>query len=341
MRSVRFPCARSGVANRPFVGLRPRLAALLFAACALLGGAAGAQTWPAKTLTIVSPFPAGGITDLLSRIVGAELSRALGQQVVIENRTGAGGAIALASVAKAPPDGYTLVMGGSAPSALVPAINRNVTYTPKDFEPIGYVAGLPIVLVAHPSLPAANLRELVAHARANDGKLNCGHHGIGTGTHLACVQFARYTGTKIPDIGYKGAPQVNIDLLANRIQLYFATLPTQLQYIRTGQLKAYGIASPERVPSAADIPTLQEQGVKGLDMDSWNALYAPAGTPRAIVQRLAGELVRILNQPETRAKIESTGSLVRPGTPEALGKLTEDEYATFRRIATEANIRVD
>ena len=203
------------------------------------------------------------------------------------------------------------------------------------------MAGLPIVLVARPSLPAVNLRELIAHVRANDGKLNCGHHGIGTGTHLACVQFARHTGTKIPDIGYKGAPQVNIDLLANRIQLYFATLPTQLQYIRTGQMKAYGIASPERVPSAPEIPTLQEQWVKGLDMDSWNALYAPAGTPRAIVQRLSGELVRILNQPETRTKIESTGALVRPGTPEGLGKLTEDEFATFRRIATEANIRVD
>ena len=311
------------------------------AGLALASCVAGAQSWPSKTITIVSPYPAGGITDLLSRIVGEEYAKVLGQPVVVENRTGAGGAIALASVAKAAPDGYTLVMSGSAPSAIVPALNRNITYGPKDFEAIGYVAGLPIVLVAHSSIPAQNLNEFVAYVRANSGKLNCGHHGIGTGTHLACVQFARTTGTTIADISYKGAPQVNADLLANRVQLYFATLPTQLQYIRAGQMKAYGVASPERAPSAPEIPTLEEQGLKGLNLDSWNALYAPAGTPKAIVQRLNAELVKILNQPEVKKRIENTGSIVRPGSAEALAKLTAEEFANYRKLAAEASIRME
>lgn len=320
---------------------RGLLRAALAAGLALAASAAVAQSWPSKPITIVSPYPAGGITDLLSRIVGEELAKVVGQPVVVEDRTGAGGAIALASVAKAAPDGYTLVMGGSAPSAIVPALNRNITYGPKDFEAIGYVAGLPIVLVAHPSIPAANLGEFIAYVRANSGKLNCGHHGIGTGTHLACVQFARMTGTTIADISYKGAPQVNADLLANRVQLYFATLPTQLQYIRAGQMKAYGVASPERAPSAPEIPTLEEQGLKGLNLDSWNALYAPAGTPKAIVQRLNAELVKILNIPEVKKRIEATGSIVRPGSAEALAKLTAAEFANYRKLAAEANIRME
>ena len=317
------------------------LHAALAAGLALAASVASAQAWPAKPITIVSPYPAGGITDLLSRIVGDELAKVLGQPVVVENRTGAGGAIALATVAKAAPDGYTLVMGGSAPSAIVPALNRNITYGPKDFEAIGYVAGLPIVLVAHPSIPAANLNEFLAYVRANSGKLNCGHHGIGTGTHLACVQFAQMTGTKITDIAYKGAPQVNADLLANRVQMYFATLPTQLQYVRAGQMKAYGVASPERAPAAPEIPTLEEQGLKGLNLDSWNALYAPAGTPKAIVQRLNTELVKILNLPEVKKRIEGTGSIVRAGTAEQLHKLTAEEFAHYRKLAADASIRME
>ncbi len=314
---------------------------ILAAGLALASAAAAAQAWPSKAITIVSPYPAGGITDLLSRIVGEEYAKALGQPVIVENRTGAGGAIALASVAKAAPDGYTLVMGGSAPSAIVPALNRNVTYTPKDFEAIGYVAGLPIVLVAHPSIPAANLGELIAYVRANAAKLNCAHHGVGTGTHLACVQFARALGVQLPDVGYKGAPQVNADLLANRVQLYFGTLPTQLPYIRAGQMKAYGMASAERAPAAPEIPTLEEQGLKGMNLDSWNALYAPAGTPAPIVQRLSAELQKILADPEVRKRIEATGSVVRPGSPEALAKLTADEYAHYRKLAADAKIQLD
>jgi len=313
----------------------------LVACVAFTASLAAAQPWPARPLTLVSPFPAGGITDLLSRIVGEELAKALGQPVVVENRLGAGGSIALSSVAKAAPDGYTLVMGGSAPSVLVPALNRNIAYGPKDFDAVAYVAGLPLVLVVHPSVPAANLKEFIAYARSSGDKLNCGHHGVGTGTHLACVQFARVIGAKIPDISYKGAAPVNADLLANRVQLYFGTLPTQIQYVRNGQMKVFGVATPERVASSPDIPTLDEQGLNGLNIDTWNGILVPAGTPRPIIQRLNAEIVKILAMPEVKKRVEATGSILRPGSAEQLQKMIAEDFGAYRKLAAEANIRVD
>jgi tripartite-type tricarboxylate transporter receptor subunit TctC len=318
--------------------------AMCTAACltiSLLSSYAVEQSWPSRPITIVSPYPPGGITDLLARIVGDELSKALGQPVIVDDRTGAGGAIALALVAKAAPDGYTLVMGGSAPSVIVPALNPNIAYSPRDFEAIAFVAGLPIVLVANSSVPATNLKEFIAYAKANGGKLNCGHHGAGTGTHLSCVMFSRLIGTTITDVPYKGAPQVNQDLLADRVQFYFGTLPTELGLVKAGQFRAYGVASPERVPSLPDVPTFSEQGLAALNLDTWNALYAPAGTPKAIINRLNAEIVKILQMPEVRRKIEATGSVVRPGSAEQLQKRTADEFATYRKIALEANIKID
>lgn len=307
----------------------------------LAAGTAQAQAWPTRTVTIVSPYPAGGITDTLSRIVAEELAKVLGQPVVVENRTGAGGAIAMAHVAKAAPDGYTLTMGGSAPTVIIPAVNPKVSYTPKDFEPIGYVAGLPIVMVVHPSMPADSVTAFVAHARARPGELNCAHHGAGTGTHLACLQFDALAGTRMTAVPYRGAPQVNQDLLANRVQVYFGTLPTQLQLIRAGQLKAYGIASTGRAPAAPEIPTLAEQGLPGLVLDSWNALYAPAGTPAPVIARLSSELQRILSNPEVQKRIQATGSTLRPGTAQDLRDLTTREYETYRKLAVDAQIKLD
>lgn len=327
--------ARDGAWSR-----RRWLRAAAVAAPALIGAAARSQPWPARPLTIVSPYPAGGITDNLCRIVGDELAKALGQPVVVENRLGAGGAIAMASVAKAAPDGHTLVMGGSAVSTIVPALNPAAGYHPlRDFEPVGYVAGLPIVLVAHPSVPAATLKDFIAHARGNAASLNCAHHGPGTGTHLACLQFARQLGVAIPDVPYKGAPQVNQDLLANRVQFYFGTLPTQIGFVRAGQLRAYGMAAPQRVPFAPDIPTLAEQGLP-MNLDSWNALYAPALTPRPVLDRLAAEVQRILDKPEVRQRIEATGSVLRPMTAPELRRLTETEFEQYRRLAAETGVRL-
>jgi tripartite-type tricarboxylate transporter receptor subunit TctC len=299
------------------------------------------DAWPVKTITLVSPYPAGGITDLLCRIVGEELARVLGQSVVVENRTGASGAIAHASVAKAAPDGYTLIMGGSAPTAITPALNKNATYGPKDFEPIGYVAELPIVLSTHPSVPGNTASEFIAYVKANNGKLSCGHHGNGSSNQFACLTLAKMTGTKIADIPYRGAPQVNTDLIANRVQIYFGTLPTQVPLAKDGKLKIFGITAPARAVTAPDIPTLDEQGLTGLNFTSWNALYAPAGTPRAVIERLSKELLLILARPEVKKRIEDTGSITRPGTPEALGRLTMAEFDNYKRMAAESGIRME
>lgn len=300
-----------------------------------------ADNWPNKPLTIVSPYPAGGITDILCRIVADELSKVLGQSVVVENRTGASGSIAHSFVAKAPADGYTLIMGGSAPTAATPALNKSVSYSPKDFEPIGYVAELPIVLTAHPSIPGSTASEFIAYVKANPGKLNCGHHGNGSSNQFACLSLARMTGTQITDIPYRGAPQVNTDLLTNRVQIYFGTLPTQLPLAKEGKLKIFGITSPTRATSAPDIPTLDEQGLTGLNFTSWNALYAPAGTPRSVIQLLSKELQKILSHPDIRRRIEGTGCVTRPGTPEALGKLTMAEFETYKRLAAESGIHME
>ncbi len=322
--------------------LARRRSLLAAAAClALPWAASAADAWPSKPLTIVSPYSAGGITDLLCRIVGEELAKALGQSVVVENRTGASGGIAHMSVAKAPPDGYTLIMGGSAPTAITPALNKSASYGPKDFEPIGYVAELPIVLAGHTSIPGSTAGDFVAYVKANSGKLNCGHHGNGSSNQFACLSLARITGTKIADIPYRGAPQVNSDLLANRVQIYFGTLPTELPLAKEGKLKIFGITSPTRASIAPDIPTLDEQGLTGLNFTSWNALYAPAGTPRPIIQRLSAELLKILANPDVKRRIEGTSSIVRPGTPEALGKLTMQEYDNYKRMSAETGIQAE
>jgi tripartite-type tricarboxylate transporter receptor subunit TctC len=225
---------------------------------------------------------------------------------------------------------------------IIPALSPNATYHPlKDFEPVGFVAELPLMLVVNPAVPAGTLKEFIAYARVNAGKLNCASHGIGTGTHLACAQFDKMVGTKITHVPYKGAPDVNTDLLTNRVQMYFGVLPTEIGYVRAGKLRTYGVASAERVLSAPDIPTLMESGLPRFNMSSWNALYAPAGTSKEILARLNSELVKILNMPDVRKKIEATGSIVRPGSIEALRKLTAAEFEDYRKLGAESNIQLD
>lgn len=328
---MKSPCCRT----------RRRALAAVALCVAGLGSARADDVWPAKPITIVSPYPAGGITDLLCRIVGEELAKALGQQVLVENRTGASGGIAHASVAKAPADGYTLIMGGSAPTAITPALNKSATYGPKDFEPIGYVAELPIVLNTHPSVPGTTAGDFIAYVKANSGKLSCGHHGNGSSNQFACLTLARMTGTQIADIPYRGAPQVNTDLIAGRVQIYFGTLPTQVPLAKDGKVKIIGITAPTRAATGPDIPTLDEQGLTGLNFTSWNALYAPAGTPRPVIQRLSTELLKILAIPEVRKRIEGTGSITRPDTPEALGRLTMAEYNHYKKMAAESGIKME
>ena len=324
-------------------GMRRRLLAAAAALLSMLALPVCAQSvWPNRPLTIVSPYSAGGITDILCRTIAEVLAKRLGQPVVVENQLGAAGAIAVARVARAAPDGYTFVMAGTPSTTLVPALNPKVGYHPlKDLEPVAYVAGLPSVLVVHPSVPAKTPKELLIYAKANPGRLACGHLGSGGTGHLACLEFARKAEVAVIDVGYKGAPQLNLDLLANRVNMNFSTLPPVLQYLRSGQLRAIGMASPERNQSTPDIPTLAEQGYEGLTVDAWNALYAPAGTPRAVIERMSREVLRALELPEVRARIEATGAVPRLWDAAHLGRLTREEYESWQRYIAETKFQLE
>ena len=314
----------------------------LLVSCLLaLPGAASAQDWPRKGITLVAPFTAGGITDLLTRIMADELGKSLGQPAVVENRGGAGGAVGLNYVLSQPADGYTLAMGGNGPSAIVPSLNPVVNYSPKNFEPIGFVAALPSMLVVHPSVPAKTLLEFAAYAKAQGPKVSCASHGEGSFNHLACVQFNKITGSAMTHVPYKGAAAVNPDLLSGRVQAYFAVLPTVLAFIRSGQLKALATGDEERVASLPDVPTLKEAGVPGIVIGSWNALYVKAGTPAPILSRLRSETEKILRRPDVIARIAATDAIAKAIPAERLGQMTQEEYEAYGRIAREGNIKLN
>ena len=314
----------------------------LLVSCLLaLPGAASAQDWPRKGITLVAPFTAGGITDLLTRIMADELGKSLGQPAVVENRGGAGGAVGLNYVLAQPADGYTLAMGGNGPSAIVPSLNPVVNYSPKNFEPIGFVAALPSMLVVHPSVPAKTLLEFAAYAKAQGPKVSCASHGEGSFNHLACVQFNKITGSAMTHAPYKGAAAVNPDLLSGRVQAYFAVLPTVLAFIRSGQLKALATGDEERVASLPDVPTLKEAGVPGIVIGSWNALYVKAGTPAPILSRLRSETEKILRRPDVIARIAATDAIAKAIPAERLGQMTQEEYEAYGRIAREGNIKLN
>ncbi len=314
----------------------------LLVSCLLaLPGAASAQDWPRKGITLVAPFTAGGITDLLTRIMADELGKSLGQPAVVENRGGAGGAVGLNYVLSQPADGYTLAMGGNGPSAIVPSLNPVVNYSPKNFEPVGFVAALPSMLVVHPSVPAKTLLEFAAYAKAQGPKVSCASHGEGSFNHLACVQFNKITGSAMTHVPYKGAAAVNPDLLSGRVQAYFAVLPTVLAFIRSGQLKALATGDEERVASLPDVPTLKEAGVPGIVIGSWNALYVKAGTPAPILSRLRSETEKILRRPDVIARIAATDAIAKAIPAERLGQMTQEEYEAYGRIAREGNIKLN
>lgn len=299
-------------------------------------------TWPSRPITIVVPYTAGGITDILARTVAEPMSKALGQPVVIDNRVGAAGAIGVLRVAQSPADGYTMVIAGPPSMTVLPVINPKVGYDPlENFAPVAYVAGLPTALVVNASVIARTPAELLAHAKAQAGKLVCGHLGNGSLGHLACLEFGRKAGVAIVEVPYKGAPQLILDLLADRVQMTFTVLPPMNEYLKTGQVRSLGLTAPRRSPAAPGMPTLREQGYEGLEIDAWNALFAPAGTPPAIIERLNAEVRRALESPEQRTRIESTGSVPRIMTPAQLGELTRTQYTGWARHIADTRFKLE
>jgi tripartite-type tricarboxylate transporter receptor subunit TctC len=299
--------------------------------------------WPNRPVRVVVPFTPGGSTDILARALSAELQEALGQPFVIENRGGAGGTLGSEVVARAAPDGYTLMMGHIGTLAVNPSLYRNLSYdTVTSFQPIVLVAIVPNILVVNPRKVAANnVQELIALAKRDPRGLTYGSGGNGSAAHIAAVAFSDATGIEMTHVPYRGTGPMMTDLIAGTIDLTMTGGPPALPPVRAGQLRALGVSSLQRLSSAPDIPTIAEQGVPGFDATQWYGLVAPAGTPRPIVDRINAESTRILRGEKLRARLEAEGADPAPGTPEQFRELIIAERQRWGDLIRRTNVRAD
>jgi tripartite-type tricarboxylate transporter receptor subunit TctC len=314
-----------------------RLVVLLMA-CA--SGGALAQAYPNRPIHIVAPYPAGGGYDFLSRLLGAEMSKAFGQPVIVENKAGANGNIGTDAVAKAAPDGYTLLMGGNSPLALNVGLYK-LPYDPvRDFAPISRVATQPNLLAAHPKVPVKSVADLVQYAKANPGKLTYGSAGNASPQHLAAELLKRMAGIDLVHVPYKGAAPNATALLAGEVSIAFNIILLPLPQVQAGKLTGLAVASSKRSPLAPNIPTMTELGYP-IDIDTWYGLVAPAGTPKDIIGKLNAETARILNLPEMRERTRSQGIELGTSTPEEFAALIKSDIAKWSKAIRELGIKMD
>lgn len=312
-----------------------------FAACALTMAAWG-QAYPNKPLKMILPFPAGGPTDIVARAMGQGLGEALGQNVVIDNRPGGGGMIGATLAARAPADGYTLLLGGITTFGVAPSIHKNPPYdSVKDFQPVTLATRQPIMLMMHPSLPARSVKDFIALAKARPGEINYASSGPGGSGHMAGELFKLVTGVNLVHIPYKGAPPALNELIAGQVQVMFGTILASAPHIRSGRVRALAITGPQRSAALPDVMTFAEAGLPGYDASSWNGILIPAGTPRAIVERLNTEIVRILKSPQVQERLAQDGALPWPTTPEEFAAFIKAEIAKWAKVVQAANIRID
>jgi len=309
-------------------------------ALALAAFAAGtaAQNYPSKPVRFVVPFVAGGPTDIQGRMLGEKLAQRLGQQFIIDNRGGANGNIGMEIVAKSPPDGYTIVIATVGTWAVNPSLYKLPFDVVKDFAPIIQVSTSPGVLVVHPSVPARNVKELIALARSKPGKLDYGSSGVGGFGHISGALFCLMTKTDMVHIPYKSSAPSLTDLIAGQIQVLFNNAISTVPYIKADKVRALAVTSLKRMQALPELPTISESGVKGYDNSSWSAVGAPAGTPREIISKLNAELSAILKLPDVREKSAGVGADIIGGTPEQFGDYLKSEIAKFARVVKEAKI---
>ena len=304
--------------------------------------AQGTASYPAKPVRLVVPFPAGGTTDILARAVAQRLSEAWGRQVIVDNRPGAGGNIGSDLVAKAAPDGYTLLMGTVGTHAINPSLYKNMPYDHvKDFAPVILVAGVPNVLVVNPSLPVHSVPELIAYAKANPGKLNFASSGNGTSIHLSGELFKAMTGVEMTHVPYKGSAPALTDLIGGQVQLMFDNLPSSLPFIKAGKLRALAVTSGARAAALPDLPTLAESGLPGFEASSWFGVLAPAGTPRDIVAKLNGAIAGWLASPEAKEKLLAQGAIAAGGTPEDFARHIGAETSKWAKVVKVSGAHID
>ena len=314
--------------------------ALALTALALTSGvASGAQPYPNGPMRIVVPFPPGGGTDILSRLIAQKLNEAFGQPVVVENRGGAGGTVGSAGVARSPADGHTMLVIPAGYAAYA-SLYKQLSFDPaRDLVPVSRLAAGPLTLVVHPSLPANSVKDLIVLTKKQPGDINFGSPGAGTLPHLSAELFSTMSGNKMIHIPSRGAGAAVADVLAGRVPGYFMNILQSLPLIQAGKLRALGVTTPERTPIAPEIPSIAESGLKGFDMTNWYGLMVPAGTPREAIVKLNAEVTRILQLPELKAQLAKGGMTMVASTPEQFREFLERETAKFARIIESAGIK--
>jgi len=315
------------------------LAALLLGCLPLMAAAQGA--YPHKPIRMIVPYPPGGPTDVLGRIVAQKLSESLGQQVVVENRPGASGMIGAELVAKAAPDGYTLLTNASIhvinPS-LYPKMNFDAL---RDFAPVSLIAQVPLILVVNPGLPVKSVQELIALGKAEPNRLNFGSSGNAAAPHLAGESFKIATGIQMQHVPYKGSAPALTDLIGGQVQLIFDSMPSAMPHVKSGKIRALAVTTAKRSPTVPDLPTIAESGVPGFDISTWYGVWAPAGTPKDIVNKVSAEIAKALQQPAVRERLAALGAEPVGNTPEEFAAYCQSELAKWSKIVRESGARAD
>ncbi len=299
------------------------------------------QAYPGKPIRLIVAQSAGGNADIVARAVGQKLGAALGQQLVIDNRGGGGGIIAAEMVVKAPPDGYTLLLVSSA-FGVMPSLHKKLPYDPlKDLAPITLVVSAPNILLVHPAQPVKSVRELIAYANANPGKINFGSSGNGGSTHLAGELFKMMAGVEIVHVPYKGAAAALVDLIAGNVQMMFASLPSAIAHVRAGRLRALAVTGAKRSAALPELPTVAETGLPDFETSAWQGIFAPAATPRAIITRLNREVARAVSLPDLKDRLTTEGAEPVANTPEEFAAYLKRELAKWAKVVKAAGIRAD
>jgi len=309
-------------------------------ACAAIGG--WAQPYPAKPIRIIVPFPAGGTADIMARVVGQKMTETWGQQVLIDNRSGAGGNIAADLAAKSAPDGYTLFLCTVGTHAVHQTLYEKLSFDPiKDFSAVAYIAGVPNVVVVHPSIPVRSVKELIGFIKARPGRINFGSSGTGSSVHMSGEMLKVMAGLDMTHIPYKGNPQAVTDLMAGQIELMITNMPSVIPYIQSGRLRALAVTTKARSPALPDLPTMEEAGLPGYESSAWFGLVSPAAVPRNIVSKLNAEVMRIVGLEDVKRNLASQGAYPLVMTPDEFGAFMKAETAKWAKIVKASGARAD
>ena len=309
---------------------------------ALSFGSACAQPYPARPIRMLVPFSPGGASDTAARVVARHMAPRLGQQIVVDNHPGAGGTIGTAIAARAPADGYTVLMGSNTEIVINPNLYRKLSYdTLKDFIPVSLVANTPLILVVHPSLPAKNVRELIALAKAHPGELVYASSGNGSTVQLATEMFKTMAGVNMRHVPYNGSAPAVTQTMAGETQIMFPAMPAALAHARAGKLRALAVTSAKRVAAAPELATVAESGVRGYEIGIWNGLLAPTGTPKPVLERLHAELKHVLTLPEARQTFTNIGAEVWSSSPDEFAALIAAELTKYAKVVKDAGVKID